>query len=176
MTVLLWLERAIVLVCSLFLASVFCLVVFLRYGFDSDLFAFEEWVLTVAFLLYFVGAALASHEDVHIKADIVQEYLRSERTRTIYSGFLLLFEAALAAALAVYAAEMFVNEFARWPNIPTTPVYKIPQAIPRFFIVLGFALMALHALLIGYGRLRAGLAMPRAAGAGDGEPQTADDA
>ena len=163
MDILVRLERAIVLVCSLFLASAFCVIVLLRYGFESDLFAYEEWVLTVAFLLYFVGGALSSHDDVHIKADIVQEYIRSPRSRALYQGCLLLLEAALGVVLTYFALRMFAHEFVRWPDIPTTPVYKIPLAVPRFFILAGFALMTLHAFLNGLRHLRAGLRMPRGA-------------
>ncbi len=158
------LEKVIVFCCSLFLAAAFCLIVLLRYGFDSDLFAYEEWVLTVAFLLYFVGGALASHDDVQIKADIVQEYIKSRRAKSVYLGGVLLFEAAVVAVLTYFALLMFLHEFARWPNIPTTPVYKIPLAVPRFFILVGLGLMALHAFLNGLRQLRAGLGMPSAAG------------
>ena len=161
MDTLVRLEKAIVFTCSLFLAAAFCLIVLLRYGLGADLFAYEEWVLTVAFLLYFVGGALSSHDDVHIKADIIQEYIASARTRTLYQGGILLLEAVIGVVLTYFALRMFLHEFARWPNIPTTPVYKIPLAVPRFFILAGFALMTLHAFLNAIRHLRTGLAMPR---------------
>ena len=147
------LEKAIAFTCCLFLAAAFCLIVFLRYVFESDLFAYEEWVLTVAFLLYFVGGALASRGDVHIKADIVEEYIRNPRRKALYHGCVLLFESAVGALLTWFALRMFLHEFERWPDIPTTPVYKIPLAVPRFFIFAGLALMTLHAFLNGYRRL-----------------------
>jgi TRAP-type C4-dicarboxylate transport system permease small subunit len=138
---------------------VFCLVVLLRYVFETDLFAYEEWVLTVAFLLYFVGGSLASRTNTHIKADIVVELIRSERTKKIYSGVILLIEALIVGMITWYAANMFLHEFARWPNIPTSPVYKIPLAVPRFFIVLGFALMTFHSLVNGLHDIRVGRSM-----------------
>ena len=152
-------ERAIAFCCSIFLASVFVAVVFLRYVFETDLFAYEEWVLVVAFLLYFTGGALASRYDTHIKADIVLELIRTEHGRKIYAGIILLVEAIIVAALAWYAGKMVLNEFARWPNIPTTTVYKIPLAVPRFFIFVGFVLMTLHAAINGLRSLRAGFAL-----------------
>ena len=161
MDTLVRLEKAIVFACSLFLAAAFCVIVLLRYGLDADLFAYEEWVLTVAFLLYFIGGALSSHDDVHIKADIIQEYIGSARTRKLYQGGILLLEAAIGVVLTYFALRMFLHEFVRWPNIPTTPVYKIPLAVPRFFILAGFALMTLHASLNAYRYLRSGLDMPR---------------
>lgn len=161
MDTLVRLERAIVFACSLFLAAAFCVIVLLRYGLDADLFAYEEWVLTVAFLLYFIGGALSSHDDVHIKADIIQEYIGSARTRALYQGGILLLEAVIGVVLTYFALRMFLHEFVRWPNIPTTPVYKIPLAVPRFCILAGFALMTLHAFLNAYRHLRGGLDLPR---------------
>lgn len=156
MGLLLKLERTIAFCCSIFLASVFVLVVLMRYVFETDLFAYEEWVLVVAFLLYFVGGALASRNNTHIKADIVLEYIRTEHSRKIYSGIIFLIEALIAAVLTWFAAKMVINEFARWPNIPTTSVYKIPLAVPRFFIFAGLALMTLHTSLKGLQELREG--------------------
>jgi TRAP-type C4-dicarboxylate transport system permease small subunit len=164
MDLLVKLERAIVFTCSLFLASVFLAVVLMRYVFETDLFAYEEWALIVAFLLYFAGGALASKTDSHIKADIILELIRSDRARQIYSGVIQLIEALILAGLTYFAWRMVLNEFARWPNIPTTTVYKIPLAVPRVFIAAGFVLMTLHALLNGLQTLRrAGTADPKAA-------------
>ncbi|KIC22786.1 TRAP transporter small permease [Leisingera sp. ANG-Vp] len=164
MDLLVKLERAIVFTCSLFLASVFLVVVLMRYVFESDLFAYEEWALIVAFLLYFAGGALASKTDSHIKADIILEMIRTPRGRQVYSGVIQLVEALILAGLTYFAVRMFLNEFARWPNIPATTVYKIPLAVPRFFIAAGFVLMTLHALLNGLQTLRgARAASPEAA-------------
>ena len=177
MNTLVRLEKAIVITCSLVLAAAFCVIVLLRYGLDADLFAYEEWVLTVAFLLYFIGGALSSHDDVHIKADIIQEYITSARTRTLYQGAILLLEAVIGVVLTYFALRMFLHEFVRWPNIPTTPVYKIPLAVPRFFILAGFALMTLHAFLNAFRYLRTGLAMPRSANPPSGDtPSTGEGA
>ena len=158
----------------MFIAAVFCVVVLLRYVFDSDLFAYEEWVLVATFLLYFVGGALASHDDVHIKGDVIQEYIGSARTKSLYLGGVLLLEAAIAAALTYFALRMFTNEFARWPNIPATSVYAIPLAVPRFFIFAGLALMTLHTFLNGVRRVRAGLAMPHGTGDSTSDDRTPD--
>ena len=159
MALLLKLERVIAFCCSIFLASVFVLVVLMRYVFKTDLFAYEEWVLIIAFLLYFIGGALASRNNTHIKADIVLEYIRTEHGRKIYAGCIFLLEAMIVVVLAWFAAKMVIDEFARWPNIPTTSVYKIPLAVPRFFIFAGLTLMALHAAVMGVSELRDGLRM-----------------
>ena len=140
-------ERAIIFICSLIISFTFCFVVLLRYGFESDLFAFEEWVLTIAFILYFIGGAAATADNVHIKADIVLELLKSEKTKAGFQSFVMVLETLIGVMLTYYAVLMVMNEFVRWPNIPTTTVHKIPLALPRIFILTGFALMTLHSAL-----------------------------
>lgn len=140
-------ERAIIFACSLIIAFTFCLVVLLRYVFHSDLFAYEEWILTVAFLLYFTGGAAATASNAHIKADILLELLRTQRAKNALQCAVMALEAIIGAFLTYYAVLMVMNEFARWPNIPATPVYAIPLAAPRIFILIGFALMTLHAAI-----------------------------
>ena len=108
MDILVRIERALAFASSMFLAGAFCLVVLLRYVFDSDLFAYEEWVLLVAFLLYFVGGALASHDDVHIKGDVIaadtghhpRRHLRGIMTPTESAAIAVLY--ALPVALWFY--------------------------------------------------------------------------
>ncbi len=139
------LEHAIIFVCSVIIAFTFCLVVLLRYGFESDLFAYEEWILTIAFLLYFLGGAAATAGNAHIKADIVLELIRSEKSRNGFQCIVMVLETIIGAFLTWYAVLMVLNEFVRWPNIPTSPVYKIPLAVPRIFILVGFFLMTVHA-------------------------------
>ena len=141
------LEHAIIFACSVIIAFTFCLVVLLRYGFQSDLFAYEEWILTIAFLLYFLGGAAATAGNARIKADIVLELIRSEKSRNGFQCIVMVLETIIGAFLTWYAVLMVMNEFVRWPNIPTSPVYKIPLAVPRIFILVGFFLMTVHAAL-----------------------------
>ena len=115
------LEHAIIFVCSVIIAFTFCLVVLLRYGFQSDLFAYEEWILTIAFLLYFIGGAAATAGNAHIKADIVLELIRSEKSRNGFQCIVMVLETIIGAFLTWYAVLMVLNEFVRWPNIPTSP-------------------------------------------------------
>lgn len=143
-------EKSTVFVCNIVLASIFFCVVLMRYVFETDLFAYEEWVLLLAFLLYFAGGAIASRHDHHIKADIIVELIKNPRHKQIYSIIIQMIEGLILLGITFFAIRMFLNEFQRWPNIPTTTVYKIPLAVPRFFITMGFILMTFHAFRNSY--------------------------
>ena len=115
------LEHAIIFVCSIIIAFTFCLVVLLRYGFQSDLFAYEEWILTIAFLLYFLGGAAATAGNAHIKADIVLELIRSEKSRNGFQCIVMVLETIIGAFLTWYAVLMVserVRPLAKHTDIP----------------------------------------------------------
>ena len=144
------LEGAIIALCSMMIAIGFSLVVVVRYVFHADLFAYEEIILPTAFALYFIGAARASYDDTHIKADLVLEGIRKKRTRLAYQTFIFCAEGLITLAFTYFALRMFVAEFDKYPSMPRTAVYQIPLAVPRFFILLGFALMSLHSFAHAY--------------------------
>ncbi|TDR34829.1 TRAP transporter small permease [Aquamicrobium defluvii] len=151
-----WIERIarlegwIIALCSLIVAAAFSMVVFVRYVLGGDLFAYEEIVLPVAFVLYFIGAARASHDDMHIKADLVVEGLKNPRARKAYQIFIFCVEGLIAGIFAYLGLKMFIAEFAKYPSMARTSVYSIPLAAPRFFIFVGFSLMALHSFAHAY--------------------------
>ncbi len=140
-------EDTLIFLASVIITITFCLVVLLRYGFKVDLFAYEEWLMIIAFLLYFIGGAAATAQNGHIKADIVVELIKSEKTRAGFLSFVMTLETIIGLFLTYYAILMVMNEFVRWPNIPATTVYRFPLAIPRIFIMVGFALMTMHAAI-----------------------------
>ena len=71
-------QKVLLVVCSLLIAITFGVVVVLRYGFQMNLFAYEEWMMTAAFILYFIGSAQGTYDNTHIKADLLREWIKSE--------------------------------------------------------------------------------------------------
>jgi len=49
--------------------------------------------------------------------------------------------------LSPWAYLMVADDLSRYPNLPATPVYSIPLAVPRGVILLGFALMTLYSAM-----------------------------
>lgn len=141
------LQKAVIVVCSLLIAMTFGLVVVLRYGFQANLFAYEEWLLVAAFVLYFIGGAQGSYERSHIKADLVEEWIRGARIKWALALFVLALEVAVAAVLAWWGFQMLAADLAKVPELPATAVYGIPLAVPRGAIFLGLLLMTAYALL-----------------------------
>ena len=140
-------QKVIIATCSVLIAVTFGAVVVLRYGFQANLFAYEEWVLVAAFILYFIGAAQGSYENTHIKADLMNEIISSPERRRMLGLFVIGLEVAIASTLTWWAFEMVAEDLARYPALPATPVYKIPLAVPRGTIFVGFFLMTVYAAM-----------------------------
>ena len=168
--ILLAVQKAILVVCSLILAFVFFVVVILRYGFQADLFAYEEWVLMFAFWLYFIGGAQGSFENTHIKADFINAWVKSARIKWVIGIVTLGLETLVGAVLSYWGFLMVLEDAAQYPNWPATVAWKIPFVVPRFGIFLGLTLMTLFTALHLYMRVKRGPS-PQAESADDPRDQ-----
>lgn len=140
-------QKTIIVLCSLLIAVTFGIVVVLRYGFEANLFAYEEWMLVAAFILYFIGAAQGSYDNTHIKADLINEWISSPALRRRFNLLILALEVLIAGVLAYWGLLMVAEDLAKYPEMPATPVYKIPLAVPRGTIFVGFLLMTIYAAM-----------------------------
>lgn len=153
---LLYIQRILLAVFSVVLAAVFFAVVVLRYGFEADLFAYEEWVLVVAFWLYFIGGAQGSYEDSHIKADFLSAFISNARVRWGFSILTNLLEFFVLAVLSYWAFLMVMEEVVQYPTWPATVAWKIPYALPRLGIFIGLLLMTFYSFLHLFVKFRCG--------------------
>ncbi len=150
------LQKVLLVAASMALALVFFFVVILRYGFEADLFAYEEWVLVVAFWLYFVGGAQGSFDNTHIKADFMAAMVSSARARWLLANLTLALELAVLIVMSWWGAVMVLEDVAEYPGWPKTVAWNIPFVVPRFGIFLGFVLMGLYTALHLYVSVRRG--------------------
>lgn len=141
---------------SLVMAAVFFCVVILRYLFDADLFAYEEWVLMIAFWVYFLGGAMGSYENTHVKADFLLSLIDSLRTKWIVINITLFVEVLIGCVLTYWGWLMLMEEVNYYPDWQKTTGLGLPFAIPKLGILLGFLLMTFYTALHLYSGLRDG--------------------
>lgn len=140
-------QKLILFCCSMLITVTFGAVVVMRYGFEANLFAYEEWILVIAFILYFIGAAQGSYDNTHIKADIINEWITNPVVKRRYNLFILALEISICAVLAYWGFLMIVEDLGEYPDLAATIVYKIPLAVPHGFIFLGFVLMTFYTVV-----------------------------
>ncbi len=143
-------------VASLIMAFVFFFVVILRYWFQADLFAYEEWVLMIAFWVYFLGGAMGSYENTHVKADFLISMIDSVKTKWVVVNCTIFLECLIGLVLSYWGWLMLSEEISAYPNWQRTTGLEIPFFIPKLGIFLGFVLMTFYTALHFYSGLRDG--------------------
>ncbi|NSY40405.1 TRAP transporter small permease [Leisingera sp. ANG59] len=148
------LMRWIVIFSGFLMSVTFFLVVIIRYGFNGDLFAYEEWLLAVCFWGFFAGSALASERGHHINADILGIIIKDPRLRRWRRLIVLTIEFLVTAAILYWGYLMLAEEVAKYPIWKTTPALKIPYFAWRLSIFLGFFFMTVFAAAYLYAHIR----------------------
>ena len=114
------------------------LTVLSRYVFKVDLYGLEEIITVVAFWLYFVGGARGSMEDSHIKADLVDVFVKNVKLKYFIKAIAKLIEGFTELVLGYLAIKLLILNFER---MPVTSSLKIPFIIPQFPVAIGFLMM-----------------------------------
>lgn len=142
---LLKIQKAILVLTSLLVVFIICCAVFMRYVVHTDLFAYDEIVMITAFWLYFIGASYGSHEDSHIKADIIQISLINKHPRkaAVFGLIARGLEVVFSLSIASWGWSLAAWQF---KYMGRTMGWGIPLIVPQGAIVLGFSLMAFYAL------------------------------
>lgn len=139
--------NAIIIVCGCIMALTFFSVVILRYGFDADLFAYEEWLLAIAFWMFFMASAVASYRDTHITADILGIVLVKPKAIWRRTLIVKIIELIILVFLTYLGLLMVLEDLADYPRWQTTIALKIPFIVPRLGIFLGLLMMTVFTVL-----------------------------
>jgi len=156
MTRLMKLMNFIIIGAGIIMALTFFMVVIVRYGFGADLFAYEEWLMTIAFWMFFMASAAATHDKAHVKADIVGFLITDPKAIWLRAVVVEVIELVIVAVVAYWGLLMCIEELSTYPNWQATIALKIPFWVPRVGIFLGFLLMTLYTALHLYMLLRNG--------------------
>lgn len=138
------LMNALLITSGLIMALTFFCVVIVRYIFQADLFAYEEWLMMIAFWMFFIGSAVATHDKKHINADIVGFLITSPKALYYRALLVEIIELIILLTLVYWGFLMIQESIEAYPNWQETVALKLPFIIPRLAIFVGFLLMALY--------------------------------
>lgn len=139
--------NATIILSGCIMALTFFCVVILRYGFGADLFAYEEWLLVIAFWFFFLASAVATYRDTHINADILGIFLSRPRTIWLRALVVMVIEFLILIYLSYLGFVMVLEDITDYPRWQTTIALKIPFLVPRLGIFTGFLLMTVFTAL-----------------------------
>jgi TRAP-type C4-dicarboxylate transport system permease small subunit len=125
----------------------FFFVVVFRYGFNADLFAYEEWLLIICFWLYFMAAAIGTWEGSHVNADLLDFVILDPSKRRVRALVITAIELVVTLALVYWSVLMMIDELADYPRFQSTIALQIPFFVPRAAIFFGFLLMGFYSAL-----------------------------
>ncbi len=161
MRIALAVKTAFVCVASLTMAFTFLFVVIFRYGFNADLFAYEEWLLIICFWLYFMASAIGTYENSHVNADLLEYVLKNPKLRWYRSIAVVLIELIVCIFAIYWAVLMIQDEIDSYPYWQTTIALKIPFLLPRAAVLVGFFFMGFYSALRLYVLVKLGPAGER---------------
>jgi len=147
-------KTVFVVIACLIMAGTFFFVVIVRYGFEGDLFAYNEWLLMVCFWLFFMGGALGTYEGSHINADLLDYLTEDQRLRWLRKLVVTVIEVGVSIALVYWAVLMIYDEIESYPNWTVTPALKMPFLIPRAGILVGLLMMSFYSALHLYALIK----------------------
>ena len=135
--------RIVMILCSV--ASTGCILAaaFMRFIMKSNFYGSDEIILLFAFWLYFIGAAYGSYENSHIKADLLNMYIKNMHYKDMLNLVAQTLTVLVNIVLLVWACQFMI--WAIEKN-PLTTALKIPIFIPRAAIFVGLALMLFYHL------------------------------
>jgi len=116
----------------------------MRYILKKDFYGSEEVILLIAFWMYFIGSAFATHEGSQISADLISSSLGNERHKIILKVAQRFIELILFGVLTWWAFR-----FGKF-SIETgqkTQVYKIPMIASLSSVLLSFVLSMLYSAI-----------------------------
>jgi TRAP-type C4-dicarboxylate transport system permease small subunit len=155
--------RAMVLIKSILVAVTlpilpitFLFVVVFRYILQSDLFAYEEWLMPICFWIFFLGSALGTYYDKQINADLLDTMTNNPTLLWLRKVIIQSVELFITLVLIYWAWLMIADDLAAYPNWKTTIALKIPFLLPRLGILIGFGFMGFYSALAVFLMLRAG--------------------
>lgn len=123
----------------LLLLSIFQIIA--RNFFDTGFTHMDVITRHLILFIIFMGAALVSEQNRHIKIDILTTFLSTEQQEKLIRPLLLLC-AVISAIFAWYAVSFWLDE---WQYAPANERWSVYLAL---ILPVGFSILALHLLLL----------------------------
>lgn len=115
--------------------------VFLRYVLGAPLFGIEELILFIGIWLYFMGASYGAYERTHIKAELINIWVKDERTLAVLRTIASVLTVALAVVLVTWTYPYFMWELKRGG---TSQALLLPKIICQSAVFIGSVAMAFY--------------------------------
>jgi TRAP-type C4-dicarboxylate transport system permease small subunit len=139
-----WLQQIVMVVTSVAIIVLILTQVALRYIFHMPLMGVEELACLCGFWFYFTGAANGSRERSHIKADILDVFIKNDRARFFGKTFVALVTVILSGIFVEWATSYVIWSLKSWER---SPALSIPMVFAQSSLMVNGALMFFYFLV-----------------------------
>lgn len=143
-SVLLMIQKSIVVVAGIVVCTVIVASAFMRYFLQIDFYGSEEIILFFAFWLYFMGSSLAAYDDSHINADMISSNLKSKKGKAIMAMIKNVLSLLISCIATVWSYNYILWTLSLGPK---TNMLKWPLVVAQFPILVSFILMDFYILM-----------------------------
>ncbi len=133
--------KVVMIIGSVASTACMCYSVILRYVFKANFYGSDEVIMLFAFWLYFMGAVYGSFENSHIKADLLNVYIKNLRVKDAVGLVAQALTIVVNTIVLIWAWRYFNMELDKWG---LSTALKIPLVIPKSAVFFGFLLMEFY--------------------------------
>lgn len=116
--------------------------VLMRYVFELPVMGLDELLVYPTLWLYLLGSVNAAREDTHIKANVLDVFLKTDKAKQIVRVIADFFSVIISAWLTYWAWDYFVYAKRVWKESPTL---YIPTFWAECSLFVGMSLMTIYA-------------------------------
>ena len=138
-----WVANWIVVISGIAVCTMIFAGAVARYVLHLDFYGSEELILLAAFWLYFIGSALASKHNTHIKAEMLDMFIKNKRILGVASIIKCLISLCMAAIASVWAIK-----YVKWTidiNMKSN-VFRFPVYITVLPIAISFVAWTIYCI------------------------------
>jgi len=161
-----WLQQTVMVITSVAIVMLILIQVALRYIFMWPLMGVEELAALCGFWLYFTGSSSGARDRTQIKADLLNVFVKNQRTLFIIKTVAAFITVCLASIFAYWCVEYFQWSLRTWER---TPALLIPMVYAQASLLINAFLMVLYFFIefLDYGRQAMGYEPLRFTGLAD---------
>jgi len=116
--------------------------VLMRYVFELPVMGLDELLVYPTLWLYLLGSVNAAREDTHIKANVLDVFLKTDRAKLVVRVIADFFSVIISGWLTYWAWDYFVYAKRVWKESPTL---YIPTFWAECSLFVGMTLMTIYA-------------------------------
>lgn len=137
-------QSYVLFIMGLGIAIIFAIEVIFRYVFKINLMGYEEVIIVMAFWLYFIGGAQGSYERIHVRADMLGNFIGNRKTVRAID----LVVSTINMMLLVIVSILSIFFIARSIDIGSkSSIYRFPLTIGHMSVSVGYILMAFYSIV-----------------------------